>query len=207
MANVELCRPSELGRADWKEMQDIAGEAFMSSLEKSKSEIDYLIGADLPGRYASSHYDPNTEVGKKFNDNQSFTKPTVARVLFNGKLAGWGYSANNVSGSNEAIRTAKRLSIVKNYLWLREIVVKPEHQKLGIAKDIGRSLLEDAMDLQPVTIYAWPEEDPNFIGQWLDKLGFVPTGDISVKLFGKNSEPTKQVRMLAPSVKSVLARL
>ncbi len=205
---VELSKPSDLSPSDWVLNQDIAREAYTASLpNRTPAEIEYLINGDNPKAYYESHIDPKNEGGKRFDSDQSYSKLRVARVFIGRELAGWGYAADNTSGRNEIIREAKRLSVVKNYLWLREIVVKPEFMKHGVAKEIGRVLLEDAVDRQPVTGYMWPDEDPAFMGQVAEKLGFVSTGEREVPIFGPNTRTARQVRMQAPTVKSVLTKL
>ena len=208
MINVELSKPSDLSRSDWIINQNIAEEAFAESLpSRTPAEIEYLINGDNPISYYDSHIDPKNEAGKRFNPGQSYSKLRIARAFVDGKLAGWGYAADNTSGRNEMIREAKKLSVVKNYLWLREVVVKPEFMKQGVAKEIGRTLLQDAIERQPVTGYMWPDENSPFMSQVAEKLGFVPTGEREVPIFGPNTRMARQVRMQAPSVKSVLARL
>jgi len=91
-------------------------------------------------------------------------------------------------------------------LWLREAAVKPNHQRQGISKQLGKVLLKDAMGLQPVAAYIWPDEI-NFLPDVLQDLGFTPTEEKMVKLYGEDKLFSKQVRMQAPSAKGVLNRL
>jgi GNAT superfamily N-acetyltransferase len=208
MVSVELSEPSDLSRSDWVINQDIAAEAFTHSLPyRTQQEIEYLVNSSDPNAYYASHIDPRSEAGRRFNPYQSYSKLRVARAFVDGKLVGWGYAADNTSGSSEFIREIKRISVVKNYLWLRELVVKPEFMRQGIAKEIGRELLTDANERQPVTCYMWPDEDPAFMSEVASRLGFEPTGERQVNLFGPNSEPVRQVRMQAPSAGSVLVKL
>jgi hypothetical protein len=203
--NVKLSKPSDLSISDWTMNQDIAREAFIETLTtRTEDEIEHLINGANPEAYYDSHIDPKN---CGFNPDQSYWKLRVARAFLGNKLVGWGYAADNTSGRNEMIREAKRLSVVKNYLWLREIVVKPEFMENEFAKDIARALLRDGNDNQPVTGYVWPDEDPAFISYETKKLGFVPTGEEPVTLFGPESRPVRQVRLQAPSVKSVLTKL
>jgi len=207
MGEVKLYRPSELDRHEWRQLQSIERDAFGSALDRTQDEIDTLVEWNDPGRFYTSHQDPNTEVGRRYNPDQSYAKPRVAVATEDSEPIGFAYSAHNVSGSSEQIRLAKRLSIVKNHLWLREIVVKPDHQRQGVAKDLGRTLLKDAIGFQPVAGYIWPDEDPGFLQSTLEKLGFSSTGERQVQVFGENSDPVRQVRMQAPSVRSVLRNL
>lgn len=207
MSEVKLYRPSELDGEEWRQLQGIERDAFMSTLNRTQAEVDALVEWDDPSLFMTSHLDPNTEVGKRYNPNQAYTHPRVAVATENREPIGFAYSAHNVSGGSERDRLVKRLSIVKNYLWVREIAVKPEHQKHGVAKDLGRTLLKDAIGFQPVAAYIWPDEDPSFMQPVLERLGFAATGEQQVKIFGENSEPVRQVRMQAPSVRAVLKNL
>lgn len=206
---VPFIYPASAIRKDgWRELQTIQREAFGATLDRSQDEIDELVDWNDPERYYKSHEDPNSEVGKRFNANQSYTgqKVAVAVEADSMKAIGFAYAANNVSGSTEAERTAKRLSVVKNYLWLREVAVLPEHQHQGVGQFLGSMLLKYASDRQPVTAYIWPEEI-SFLEGVLTKLGFSATGEQPVKIFGETSEPVRQVRMLAPSTKALKDRL
>jgi hypothetical protein len=207
MIKVELSKPDDLSRGEWAVNQDIAEEAFNHNLlYRTPQEVAELVNRKNRTDYFYSHINPNNEVGKRFNANQSYSKPRVALAYVDEALAGWGYAADNVSGSNEVIRIAKRLSVVKNFFWLREIVVRPEFMRLGVAKEIGKTLLKSAVERQPVSIYMWPNEEPAFMSEQATKLGFIPTGEKQVQLFGPTN-PVRQVRMQATSVKSVLAQL
>ena len=159
-----------------------------------------------PDRFIASHIDPNTEVGRRYNYNQEFTHPRVAIATKGDEIIGCMYTAHNVSGSSEQTRLLKRLSVVKNYLWVREVAVRPEYQIKGIAKRLGRASLEDAIGIQPVAAYIWPDEI-DFLQGTLERYGFLPTGEQCVEVFGENSKPIKQIRMQAPTVRSVLRKL
>jgi GNAT superfamily N-acetyltransferase len=203
---VKLFNPSQLDKGDWRQLQTIQRYVFSDALDRPQEDIDYLVQWNDPTRFYASHIDPNSEVGKSFNPDQSYVHSRVAVAIESGKPVGFAYAAHNVSGSSSVGRFVKRLSVVKNYLWLREIAVKPELQKEGLAKHLGRTLLNDAIDRQPVAAYIWPEEI-GFLPEVLSKLGFTSTGEQQVSLFGKDRAPVKQVRVQAPSVSSVLAKL
>jgi GNAT superfamily N-acetyltransferase len=196
----------EVSKDNWRDIQTVQREAFARTLDRSLSEIDELVGWDDPDRFYTSHADPMTEVGKRFNDDQSYTHPRVAVATSGKELLGFAYSAHNTSGSTDNERQKKRLSIVKNYLWLREIAVRPDHQQQGVAISLSRLLLKDAIRLQPVTAYVWPEE-VDFLPGILGSLGFQETGEQQVILYGQDSDPVKQVRMQAKSAHSVLKKL
>jgi len=208
MIDVTLFKQDDLSRGEWAANQDIAEEAFNHTLlYRTPEEVAELVNRKNRTEYFFSHINPNNEIGKRFNSDQSYSKPHVAVAYIDGVLAGWGYAANNVSGSNEAIRVAKRLSVIKNYFWLREIVVKPEFMRQGVAKEIGRTLLQTAVERQPVSIYMWPNEEPAFMSEQATKLGFIPTSEKQLQLFGPSSKLVRQVRMQATSARSVLGRL
>jgi hypothetical protein len=191
MIKVELSKPDDLSRGEWAVNQDIAEEAFNHNLlYRTPQEVAELVNRKNRTDYFYSHINPNNEVGKRFNANQSYSKPRVALAYVDEALAGWGYAADNVSVSNEVIRIAKR----------------PEFMRLGVAKEIGKTLLKSAVERQPVSIYMWPNEEPAFMSEQATKLGFIPTGEKQVQLFGPTN-PVRQVRMQATSVKSVLAQL
>jgi len=207
MTEIKLYDPRNLDQEDWRQLQTMARAAFGQALDRTPDEIDALIEWDDPGRYYRSHRDPNYEVGHRFNGDQSFSNQRVAIAMELNEPVGFAYSANNVSGETEEIRAHKRLSIVKNYLWLREFVVTPGYdlQRKGIATQMGRRLLWHAIPIQPVSAYIWPDEIP-FIQDRLEALGFEQTGEEPIKIYGEDSEPVKQVRMQARTAWGVLRR-
>jgi GNAT superfamily N-acetyltransferase len=206
MIEVSVHHPAELDWDKWRQLQSIQRDAFGSVLNRSQTEIDALVDWQDPNRYFTSHIDPNTEVGKRFNDHQSFTQPRVALATDGDETVGFAYSAYNVSGKTQAIQTLKRLNVAKNYLWIREMAVKPDHQRLGIAQAMGRALLKESVDEQPVTAYIWPDEI-SFLGDAVEWFWFLPTSEQQVKVFGDDTEPIKQVRYqaFAGDIRSALA--
>ena len=203
MSEIKLYDPSDLSAEEWRELQELSRESFSSTLQRSQDEIDFLVGWDYPKRYYVSHIDPNTEVGKRYNDNQSYSRPKVAIAKNGNELIGSGYTADNVSGEHQDL---KRLSIVKNYLWLREMSVKPKYQKQEVAKEIGAKLLKSAKILQPVTAYILPIEIP-FLFNALNYYGFNKTKeDKDLDIFG-TGELIMQSRMKASSVRLVQSYL
>lgn len=207
MSEIKLYNPSELDRDEWKQLQSLERDAFVDTLNRTQAEVDALVDWNDPARFMTSHIDPNTEVGKRYNSDQSYSHPKVAVATENREPIGFAYSAHNVSGSSEQIRLIKRLSVVKNYLWLREVAVKPEYHKHDVAKNLGRVLLRDAYGLQPVTAYIWPDEGSGFIQGTLERFGFSPIGEQQVKVFGDDSKPIRQLGMQASSVRAVLKNL
>jgi len=203
---VKLYAPSQLDRDEWRQLQALQRDAFVGVIDRPQDDIDYLVQWYEPDRYYDAHIDPNSEVGKRFNSNQSYTHPRLAVATESREPVAFAYTAHNVSGSSSVDRFVKRLSVVKNYLWLREFAVKPDLQRQGVAKTLGRVLLKDAIERQPVATYVWPEEI-EFLPEILSGLGFYPTAERQVPLFGEDKPSVNQVRYQAPSVRGVLSRL
>jgi len=215
---VKLYNPSQLDRDEWRQLQSLQRDAFASVIDKPQEDIDFLVQWEDPNRFYDAHIDPNTEVGKRYNANQVYTHSKVAIAKANNELVGFAYSAHNTSGGGSpegphnnslkarAVRRGKLLSITKNYLWLREFAVQPGLQRQGVAKQLGRILLNDAIERQPVTAYAWPDEI-DFLPNILGKLGFSLTEEKPIHLFGEDKPEVNQIRYKAPSVSSVLNRL
>lgn len=219
MAEVKIYDPASLSPQDWEGLQGIYRESIGSTLDRSSAELDILAGIDDPSRFYRSHVDPNTEIGRRFNFNQIYENPKVAVATEGKTVLGFAYSARNYSGggapegpqddSEKALfaRELRRLSIIKNYLWLREIAVRPDQQRRGIGKQLGSTLLRSEIGIRPVTLYTWPEEI-DFLEPVLKGIGFERTGPPKeVQIFGNDNDPAKQVRMQAPSVRSVLRQL
>lgn len=206
MSEVKIYNSTDLDRDEWRQLQGISRDAFASTLDRTQAEIDALVEWDEPTLFYESHLDPNSQVGKRYNANQSYSKPRVVVAMEAGGPVGFAFSAHNVSGATERDRLVKRLSVVKNYLWLREVAVRPEFQRQGIAKELGRKLLKDAIPFQPPTAYVWPDEI-GFLQGALERVGFSATGEQDVKVFGEESAPIRQVRLQAPSARSVLQKL
>ncbi len=198
-------KPYELNSGEWYDLQSLQREAFASSLDRVRSDIDSLVSWADPLRFFTSHIDPNNEVGSKFLPDQSYSSPRVVVAMVSGELAGFGYAANNVSGSPMA-QAIKRRSVFKNFLWIREIAVSPMYQKNKVAEHIGRKLLESAGSFQPVSAYVWPEISEHPYKKLID-LGFHQTAKRPVKIFGDESDTVEQLRMEAPNVLSVLKRM
>ena len=203
---VKLYDPSRLDRDEWRRLQSLQRDAFSSVIDRPQEDIDYLVQWDDPNRYYDSRRDPNTEVGRRYNPDQSYTRPRVAVATESREPIAFAYTAHNVSGASPVVRLVKRLSVVKNYLWLREIAVKPDYQRQGVAKQLGQVLLNDALERQPVAAYVWPDEI-EFLTGVLRGLGFSPTAERQIHLYGEDKPAVKQVRMQAQSVRAVLSKI
>lgn len=208
MIDIYLTRPNALDRNDWRTLQAVQHEAISHAMDRSQAEVDALLACDEPEAYYQSHIDPNYNVGGRYYANQDFFKPRVAVAVDKDRFVGFAYAANNVSGATKRERLIKRFTVAHNYLWLREFAVLPDYQNHGIARFFGRKLLKDANPSQPVTAYPWPDEEPLAQGI-LERHGFKATrdGEQEVLAFGEGSAPVRQVRMLAPTVRSVLKTL
>jgi GNAT superfamily N-acetyltransferase len=212
MSEVTMYKPEELSSDQWLELQTLQRDTFSAELNatRTQEEIDHLVRWGSHNRYVSSHVDPNSEVGKSLNPNQEFFSPRIAiatAVATKGsEIIGFGYASDNVSGETERIRTIKRFMTSKRYLWFREIAVKPDYQRRKIGAQIVGALLREVDIRQPVTAYIWPDEI-SFLEPTLSSLSFSSTGEQQVEVFGENTKPTRQVRMLASSTGEVLSRL
>ena len=143
-----------------------------------------------PHRYYSSHEDPNTEVGKRFGENQSFHNQKVAVAYQGDEPIGFMYLAHNVSG-NKLARGIKRAAFFKDYLWLREAAIKTgeEYRGNGLANRLGRAVLQGEYDTRTVATYVWPKETPQIV-DILEAKGFVLTDESEKHVFGEDSRLT-----------------
>jgi hypothetical protein len=207
MVSAELLRPKDLNRGEWRQLQTLTRESFASQLpNRTQQEIDTLVAWIDPERFYSSHTDPNYEVGKRFNANQAFSNLSLAVATENQDFVGFAYAANNVSGSTRAERFLKMMGAQKKYFWFREMVVRSDHQREGLASHLGRMLITRSQPWQPTTAYIWPDE-LRYLPEALRRLTFKPTGEQQVHAFGEEHEPVRQVRMLAPTTMGVMKAL
>ena len=187
-------------------LQSLQRDAFTSVTDRPQEDIAYLVQWEDPKRYYDAHIDPNTVVGKRVNPNQSYTRQKIAVATEAREPIAFAYTAHNVSGAYPVDRLIKRLSVVRNYLWLREFAVRPDYQRQGVAKQLGLTVLKDAIELQPVAAYLWPDEI-DFLPSFLNNLGFSPKSERQVHLYGESKSSVRQVRMQAPSERGVISRL
>ncbi len=227
MAEVRIYYPAQLDKDEWRDLQVVDREGLKSTLNRSAEEIDVLVGWNDPILFYNSHVDPNSEVGHRYNANQSYTsaRVAVATSTSESKPLGFAYTADNVSWSlrSKLHLPPKALGIdltfidrreeqrklegtEKRYLWYRETAVRPEYQRQGIAIQMGRALLQEADELQPVSTYIWPTEIP-FLPKLLRRIGFAKTGESEQKIFGEHSPAVKQERYQATTVQSILRNL
>jgi GNAT superfamily N-acetyltransferase len=225
MAEINLYHPAQLDSDEWRQLQGIERDAYAATLDQhvvSQDDIDALVSWDNPERFRTSHVDPNTEVGKHFNFNQIYAHPRVAVATEHGEPVGFAFAAHNVSygppggpqddsAKAQAIRYAKLGSAVlppprnKSHFAIREVALAPDHLRQGVGTQLARTILRRAaIPLQPVTAYTWPDIDPDWIQPILEQHGFAVTGIRPARIFGEGSEPVRQARMQATTVRGVL---
>lgn len=206
MIDIRLMGAGELTSNDWRDLQGVARAAYRHAIDRPQDDIDALVHWDDPEAFAESRRDPNILVGEEFFENQEYRRPHVAVALEGGMPVGYICAADNVSGNSDIVRTAKRLSVVWNYLSLREVVVHPDQPHAGVARRLGLQVLCAARDRQPVSAYVLPDETPG-IDKVLRKFGFLKTGYVKVQPYGKTGVEVRQLRMEAKSAKEVRCRL
>jgi hypothetical protein len=207
MMNLELLRPKDLNNNEWRQLQALSRDSFGEQFEhRSQAEIDTLTAWTEPDTYRESRIHPNRVADTDLNPDQVFHKPRVAIAVDGNDFLGFGYVADNVSGSSLLERTLKLLGYNKNYLWIRELVVRPDAKGHNISKQIGKRLLMSGEPWQPVSADVWPDEDSRMFTR-LSGISFKPTGEQTVHPFGKDAEPVRQVRMQADSTYGVLKQL
>ncbi|HSX47832.1 MAG TPA: GNAT family N-acetyltransferase [Patescibacteria group bacterium] len=191
---IELHPADRISRENWLIFQSLQREAFEQTLpSRTQVELDHLVHLNEPDRFVRSHIDPNSEVGKNFNSNQNFYSPKVA-VAFEGDIpVGFAYVTLNVSGQSKIIRLSKKYGTEHNYLWFREIAVRPEYQRQHVALKMARALLSGYDDERKLSAYVWPDEI-SFLAETLNELELSPTGENQVNIFGQDSDPIRQVR-------------
>jgi GNAT superfamily N-acetyltransferase len=205
MLYTELLQPAELNPNEWRELQAVSRASF-ATLDRSQAEIDHFVSWSDPERFHRSRIDPNSEVGKSLNPDQSFSNAWVALAVDGNDVIGHAYAANNVSGSNKLERAIKLLGTQKRYWWFREIAVLPDYRRLGLAKDLGAMLVTRSQPWQPATAYIWPDET-QFMPQFMRRATFQPTGEQLLPAFGEDARPVRQVRVQAPSTYGVVTAL
>lgn len=206
MANVELLQPTDLTRREWRELQSISRESFGRELKRSQTEIDTFTAWHDPEQYYAGHVNPNSLVGTKLSGNQEYSDPRVAVATEGEKLIGFASAANNVSGKTKLERDLKMAGTKKKYLWLSELAVHPDYQRQRVGTQLGKLLLESGQPKQPATAYVWPDEI-TYMTRFLERLSFEGSDPEPVDVFGSETAPVHQVRMVAPSLKGVLQQL
>ena len=186
-------------------LQHIMRIAFTNEMpeERTLSDIDTFVNWNNTPEFYRGMNDPNLQVGKQLRADQQYWNPTLAVATVSGLPVGFAYAANNVSGKYQIERWAKRASVIKNFLWLRNVVVHPDFQGNGIATKLVTSLLSDAKALQPVSAYVYREETPD-VAKTLERHAFRVTGVSDAYPFGSDAGMSPLTRMEASSVRAVL---
>lgn len=206
----ETHNPDFFSASDWQGIQLLQYDSLRASIPepsenaegvhsgRSGTEIAFFTGLNDFGRFHASHLDPNTEVGRKFGPNQEFSDPKVVVATINdGEIIGWGYGAGNVSGSTEDQRDLKKITLFKNYFWVREVSVSahPDYRGQGIGHGIMRGLARIPFPLRPMRTYVYKDETP-YVVKSLEGVGFRQVkADERTDLtpFGDNTRPTSMM--------------
>ncbi len=206
MIQVFSYRPEQLTTDEWGALQQLEYDAYRTSLPPTRTdeEIYRLVGMDAPQRYVDTHVNPMLTVGTEFRANQLHRNPLVVIARRNGELAGYGYATDNTSGENQRIREQKYKSVIKRYRWIRTLVTNPRYRQQGVGTAVARRILRNAHPLQPVTVYTWPDEDPDFLAVTLASHGFRADNPEEGYWFGDQFEPAAQTRMHARFAGGVL---
>lgn len=220
MSEVKLFRPTELDARQWRRLQHVALLACDASFADYVDPEAYIDWNDFD-RFRENHLDPNKKVGVEENANQEYRHPRVAVAYDGDDPISWAYSDRNVSGggppegphddSDKArrARQLKRLSVVKNYLHYREDYTLPGYRHDRLAHQVGKRLLGNAIPLQPVAAYVYPDiyrpEIKSPLAE-VQKLGFVTTGEVERQVPWA-SDPVRMVRVQARTAFGVWRKL
>lgn len=198
MSEVRAHLANRLSQNDWAELQAVARQACLQSFDATTGEIDAYIGWDEPERFAASHADPNTEVGRRLNDNQAYYFPRVFTLAEHGEVTGWLYTAHNTSGAEPRVRLKKELSVVKSHLWLREVYTLNQGQ--GDAEMLFYRSLRHVLSKHPLAAYLYPDlykSDQVDLVQKLGEVGMYVDADVpgGGQPFGESGRRTRRVVM------------
>lgn len=175
---LEARHPLDVNKSFWPILQQNALLAFTDSLVlpkitttedgayaevrapvRTQEEVGFFVKIRQPQYYRDTRRNPNLLVGKEFNADQSFSRPSLIIARDGGDIVGHLYVADNVSGATEKIREQKRNGRLHKHRFIREVVVRPEYQHRGIALAMAHLALKGAMFGQPASAYAYPEAD------------------------------------------------
>ncbi len=201
--------PSTLQDSNWEDIQELLDEAFSEALpSRTSKEVEVLLGLNIWKTFISGRLEPNLMVGNRLRTNQEYAKPLIATAYDSKTLIGYAYTASNVSG-NWAARKAKLAEPDQshNYVWFKEMAVKPDVQQRGIARLMGGMLLLRRVATQPVSAFSF-EEFPT-IGSTLVKNGFEPMSEEPepVFAFGEDTVPAQQKGYVFRTAGKLLQRL
>jgi GNAT superfamily N-acetyltransferase len=203
---VEVFRPEQLSADVWKEVHRLHHEVWVDALRGQRT-IDEIYrftkwSNNQHADFVASRLNPAAAIASgDFYEQQSYSDPVIALTRIDDVLVGYGYAADNVSGSPLA-QALKRAAVIKNYLWIREVAVDPERQKQGIGTAIASKLVAGAVFLQPISTFIYPKETPD-TQALLERKGFQVTAESVVAPFGAESKPTLQYMMRAKNKRAI----
>jgi len=202
---VETISPAGLSSTDWMLVQTLLMGAFESAMpHRSQAEIEYLFKADNLEDFIATRLDPQAAVDQgRMNPNQSFKLPLVSLAHDGSEILGYLYAADNVSGRSVWGRKVKMTQVAKRYAWLREAAVAPSRWGQGIGRLLVTEALKTRHPEQRVTAYAWTENKRAI--NLLRRIGFeTPDGPDEVTVFGPESRPAEQWRLVYPGAGRLL---
>lgn len=199
MSEINVYDATKLELADWYELQGVKRRALKTTLNRTPEELDALVHTDDVERFAAIRSNPNSEVGRSFNAGQVYDHPRVAVATDGNKVLGFATAAHNRSGATSAELRKKRLTVVRNYLWLHEVAVIPDAQKQGVGTALAMALIKQTIPFRRVSAFIYPEEMP-FLQPKLEEYGFIAGGQQAVSLAGRQAVLQQ---MVAPSAWAV----
>lgn len=151
-----VTHPANLSDEEIAQAGHMGARALVDATGRSYEEARMATMGDDIRRHIRSWHDPNTEVGRRFNDNQLYADPLVAIARHGHSIVGIAYSANNTSGDETARQQKMDATLpLKVYDWRRWLAVHPNYQGRGTAKVLSELLSEHRELVQPISAYAW----------------------------------------------------
>jgi GNAT superfamily N-acetyltransferase len=197
--------PDQLSFREWRSLQSIARASYTQAMPyRSVAETDELVHWNDFATYYRSRIDPNFQAQERFGANRSFYRPRVVVATESNIPIGFALSTSTTSSASNAGQLLRRF--LGGSLCVQELVVHPEYQNHGVAKQLGRTTLQHALPSRPVLTYTYPEEFPGSVKK-LEELGFCAVNVRQARIFGEASDPTSQVLMEAPLPLAVINNL
>ena len=201
MAEVQVHNPADFDETDWAEFHDIARRAFTEAFaERDQAEVDTFIHWDDPDFFRAYHLDPNRRVGHGYTADQAYSRPRMAVATEGDNKIGYLWGALNVSFSSDLEHLKKRLTITRNYLYLGEIAVDPDHQHEGVAHEMLRQMALTTLPMRRVSAFVLNSETPE-VAHALQSFGFnayLKEGRFRY-VFGEDRDPAVQIPLRAKS--------
>lgn len=201
--------PSAVPEGEWAGIQEVERRAFREAMpRRDSSDIDYWLKVEDLEAFKATRLDPSVAVSSgELNPNQSFAHAVMV-VAYEGETpVGVAYNADNTSGGNAIIRGAKMMSTARRYAWFKEMAVRPDFQRRGIAYAMTALILGERHPQQPATAYVW--KDLGYMGKILGSIGFKDDGSNPSypRPFGKKRPHVVQHRLVAPSCDLVTKKI